>query len=50
MTIDRIRSEIQEDEYHCLLNEPDYFNDTHDWADNHESVSSDYWHFLGSYE
>ena len=49
-TIDRIRSEIQEDEYHCLFDEPDYSNDSHDWANNHESVSSDYCHFLGLYE
>ena len=50
LTIDRIRSEIQEDEYHCLFDEPDFSDDTHDWGDNEESVSSDYWHFLGSYE
>lgn len=48
--IDRIRSEINEDNYHSGLNEPDYSNDTHDWGDNLELVSSDYWHFLGMYE
>lgn len=37
-TIDRIRSEINEDNYHCQLNEPDYSNDTHDWGDNLESA------------
>ena len=48
---DRIRSEINKDQYHCSLNEPDYSNDTHDWDDNYdESASSDYWHFLGLYE
>lgn len=50
MTIDRIRSEINEDNYYSQLNEPDYSNDTHDWSDNFESASSDYWHFLGRYE
>ena len=49
-TIDRIRSEINEDQYHCSLNEADYSNDTHDWGDDHDNISSDYWHFLGQYE
>ena len=48
--IDRIRSEINEDQHHCSLNEPYYSNDTHDWGDHHENISSDYWHFLGQYE
>ena len=38
LTIDRIRSEIQEEQYHCQLNEPHYYNDSHDWGDNLEFV------------
>ena len=48
--IDRIRSEINEDNYHSLLSESDYSDDTHDWGEIGELVSSDYWHFLGRYE
>ena len=50
MTIDRIQKEINEDNYHSKLNEPEYSNDTHDWSDDLDLVSSDYWHFLGMYE
>lgn len=50
MVIDRIRSEIIEDEYHCLFDEPDFSDDSHNWGDNLESTSSDYWHFLGRFE
>ena len=46
-TIDRIRSEINEDNYHSQLNEPEYSNDTHNWSDEQDVFSSDYWHFLG---
>ena len=49
-TVDRIHSEIQDEEYHSLLDEPNYSDDTHDWGNNYELVSSDYWHFLGRYE
>ena len=50
IAVDRIRSEIQDEEHHSLLDEPNYSDDTHDWSDNYELVSSDYWHFLGRYE
>ena len=42
MTIDRIRSEMLENKYYCLCDEPDFFDDTHDWGDKNKSVSSDY--------
>ena len=45
-----IGTEINENNYHSQLDEPEYSNDTHDWCDNFESASSDYWHFLGRYE
>ena len=50
-TVERIRSELTEDRYHDRLNESEYWDETHHWGgDNEESVSSDYWHFLGRYE
>lgn len=49
-TIDCIRSELQDSEYYYELDEPEYSDNSHDWGDNHELTSSDYWHFLGLYE
>ena len=48
--IDRIRTELLEDRYHEKLVEPHYWDETHNWTDEGELVSTDYWHFLGRYE
>ena len=48
--IDRIRTELLEDNYHTKLVEPEYWDESHNWSDGDESVSDDYWHFLGRYE
>lgn len=49
--IDRIRTEILEDNYHSKLAEPQYWDETHNWSsDDDELTSDDYWHFLGMYE
>ena len=47
---DRIRTELLEDKYHEKLVEPEYWDESHNWTDEGELVSSDYWHFLGQYE
>ena len=48
--INSIRAEFIEDTYHCELNESDFSDDTHDWGDDDQSASVDYWHFVGSFE
>ena len=48
--IDRIRTEILEDQHHSQLVEPNYWDETHNWENNGELVSDEYWHFLGRYE
>lgn len=50
ITIDCIRSELQDSEYYYELDDPEYSDNSHDWSDNYDSISSDYWHFLGRYE
>ena len=49
-TVERIRSELIEDRYHDQLSESEYWDETHNWGAATESVSDDYWHFLGRYE
>ena len=49
-TIDRIRSSIKDEEYYYQLDEPDYSDESHNWGNDYELTSSDYWHFLGRYE
>ena len=48
--INTIRAELREDTYHSEFAESDFTDDTHDWGGDSESLSSDYWHFLGSFE
>ena len=48
--IDRIRTELLEDSYHSQLVENDNWDETHNWTDEGEFVSCDYWHFLERYE
>ena len=48
--IDRIRTEILEDRHHCWQTEDEYWDESHNWADDGELASSEYWHFLGRYE
>ena len=50
ITVDCIRSELQDSEYYYELDEPEYSDNSHDWGDNYDLTSSDYWHFLGLYE
>lgn len=45
----QIRDEI-EAHHHAHLAGSDYWDDSHDWSDEGELVSDDYWHFLGRYE
>lgn len=46
--IDQIRAELFEERYAPSV-EPEYQDESHNWLDT-ETVSSDYWHFLGRYE
>lgn len=48
--IDRIRTELLEDCYHSQLVDPEYWDESHNWSNDGELISSDYWHFLGRYE
>lgn len=48
--INTIRAELREDTYHSLLAESDFTDDTHDLGGDSQSLSSDYWHFVGSFE
>ncbi|MEL6929963.1 MAG: hypothetical protein AAFO95_15170 [Cyanobacteria bacterium J06600_6] len=48
--INTIRAELREDTYHSELAESDFTDDTHDWGGDSENYSSDYWHFVGSFE
>jgi hypothetical protein len=48
--INTIRTELLEDLYHANLAESDYSDDTHDWGWDSQTLSDDYWHFLGKYE
>ena len=48
--IDSIRAELLEDDYHSKLTEPSFSDDTHDRNGKNEELSSEYWHFVGSYE
>ena len=48
--IDRIRTELLEDNYHSQFVDPEYWDESHSWTNDGELVSSDYWHFLGRYE
>lgn len=49
-SINSIRSELLDDFYHSDLTQSDYSNDTHDWHGEGETISDDYWHFLGRFE
>ena len=49
-SINSIRSELLDDFYHSDLTQSDYSNDTHDWDGEGETISDDYWHFLGRFE
>ena len=48
--INTIRAEMIEDTYHSELAESDFSDDTHDWGGDSQSLSNDYWHFVGSFE
>lgn len=48
--INSIRAEFQEDAYHQELSQSDFSDDTHDWGNDSNLLSADYWHFLGSFE
>ncbi len=48
--INAIRAELREDTYHAQLSESDFSNDTHDWGGENQEISTDYWHYVGSYE
>ena len=48
--INSIRAEFLEDTYHSKFSESDFSDDTHDWGGNSQSLSDDYWHFVGSFE
>ena len=48
--INTIRAELIEDTYHSELAESDFSDDTHDWGGDSQHFSSDYWHFVGSFE
>ena len=48
--LDSIRSELEEDSSYVDFTESDYSDDTHNWEDSSQSISDEYWHFLGRYE
>lgn len=48
--LDSIRSELEEDSFYVDFTESDYSDDTHNWEDSSQSISDEYWHFLGRYE
>lgn len=48
--INSIRAEFLDDTYHSKLSESDFSDDTHDWGGDSQNLSSDYWHFVGSFE
>jgi len=48
--INAIRAELREDTYHAQLCESDFSDDTQDWGGENQDISTDYWHFVGSYD
>jgi hypothetical protein len=48
--LDPIRTELLNDFHHQNFSESDYWDESHNWSDDEDSVSDEYWHFLGLYE
>jgi hypothetical protein len=48
--LDPIRTELLNDFHHQNFAESDYWDESHNWSDDADSVSDEYWHFLGLYE
>jgi hypothetical protein len=48
--LDPIRTELLNDFHHQNFSESDYWDESHNWSDDEDSVSDEYWHFLGQYE
>lgn len=48
--LDPIRTELLNDFHHQNFCEPDYWDESHNWSDDNDSLSDEYWHFLGSFE
>jgi hypothetical protein len=44
--LDPIRTELLNDFHH----ESDYWDESHNWSNDGELASEEYWHFLGLYE
>jgi hypothetical protein len=38
------------DFHHHHFSESEYWDESHNWSDDADSVSDEYWHFLGLYE
>lgn len=48
--LDPIRTELLNDFHHQNFSESDYWDESHNWSDDDDSVCDEYWHFLGRYE
>jgi hypothetical protein len=48
--LDPIRTELLNDFHHQNFSESDYWDESHNWSDDGELASEEYWHFLGLYE
>jgi hypothetical protein len=48
--LDPIRTELLNDFHHQNFSESDYWDESHNWSDDEDSVSDEYWYFLGQYE
>jgi hypothetical protein len=48
--LDPIRAELLNDFHHQNFSESDYWDESHNWSDDGESPSDEYWNFLGLYE
>jgi hypothetical protein len=48
--LDPIRTELLNDLHHQNFSESDYWDESHNWSNDGELASDEYWHFLGLYE
>jgi hypothetical protein len=48
--LDPIRTELLNDFHHHHFTESEYWDESHNWSDDDDSTSDEYWHFLGQYE
>jgi hypothetical protein len=50
LDLDPIRTELLNDFHHRDFSESEYWDESHNWSDDGEPVSDEYWHFLGRFE